>query len=658
MDGDPQSLKQGPNAVRATDITDLGDDKEAYRINFVLKNNRDRDDYQRIIDLGKAFSESGSALDQATQQVMDVDQWMRVMALHSLTGGADTYNMGLAHNLDLYVRPDDQKVLAFPWDVDHGFFYAPSAPLLGLGGSRLQAVIQLPNNTRLFYKHLLDLIETTYNLDYLADWIAHYAEVTGENVAAFLTDYVAARRDYVTNQLAIVAPQVSFEITTNGGNDFTVNETSATLAGDGWIDVDEIRLAGSDQPLDVTWTDRNSWQLSLPLGFGANLIQLEAYNLRGELVGSDVVILTSTATDRPLQEFLRITEIMYNPADPTPDEAIAGFTDHDDFEFVELMNISEGPGATTLNLDGVAFADGINFTFGSVLLGPGQRVVLARDAGAFAARYGSTVAPLGEYAGGLANDGEDIELRDADGGTILRFAYHDGDPWPERADGVGASLVLVEAAGTPAGQYVKYYRWRGSTEFGGSPGTPGEGPLGIVINEVLANTDDPAGRSDSIELYNTTSTTVNIGGWHLSDSAEDLLKYVIPAGTSLEPGEYLVLDEGNFNPNPLDPGPDDFALSGSRGDDVWLTISDGRGGMSSFVDDVHFGASPAGESFGRVPNGGGQLTPQGRLTLGCANLHPRVGPIVVTELQYDPGPPSAAALAVEPDLRRRRSRVR
>ena len=439
-------------------------------------------------------------------------------------------------------------------------------------------------------------------------------------------DYVDARAEYVTNQLAIVAPQVSFEITTNGGNDFTVNEPSATLAGDGWIDVHEIRLAGSNQPLEVTWTDRNSWQLSVPLGFGANPIQLEAYNLRGELVGSDAVILTSTVTDRPLQEFLRITEIMYNPADPTPDEAIAGFTNNDDFEFFELMNISQGPGATTLNLDGVAFTDGIDFTFGALSLEPGQRIVVARDTDAFRTRYGSTVVPVGEYDGGLANGGEAIELQDSDGGTILRFEYVDRDPWPERADGVGGSLVLVDAAGTPADQYGKYYRWRGSTEFGGSPGTAGEGPLGIVINEVLANTDDPAGRSDSIELYNTTSATVNIGGWGLSDSADDLLKYVIPAGTRLEPGEYLILDESVFNPNPLDPGPNDFALSGSRGDDVWLTIPNGSGGVSSFVDDVHFGASLAGESFGRVPNGGGRLAPQGRLTLGCTNLHPRVGP--------------------------------
>ena len=137
LDGRAESPKVAPNAVLATDISDLGDDEEAYRHNFILENNLARDDFQSIIELGKAFSLTGTALDAATKKVMDVDQWMRLFALHSLVGVADVYNMGLAHNLDLYVRPSDQKVLAFPWDVDHGFYYSPSAPLLGLGSNNL-----------------------------------------------------------------------------------------------------------------------------------------------------------------------------------------------------------------------------------------------------------------------------------------------------------------------------------------------------------------------------------------------------------------------------------------------------------------------------------------------------------------------------------------
>ena len=79
-----------------------------------------------------------------------------------------------------------------------------------------------------------------------------------------------------------------------------------------------------------------------------------------------------------------------------------------------------------------------------------------------------------------------------------------------------------------------------------------------------------------------------------------------------------------------------------------LVIPDGAGGVATFVDDVHFGATDPGESIGRVGNR--TAVPLARTSLGCENSHPRVGPLVITEVQYNPGEPSAAALAVDPNL--------
>ena len=68
-----------------------------------------------------------------------------------------------------------------------------------------------------------------------------------------------------------------------------------------------------------------------------------------------------------------------------------------------------------------------------------------------------------------------------------------------------------------------------------------------------------------------------------------------------------------------------FGLSGARGDDVWLVVPDGNGGIAMFVDDVHFGASLNDESFGRLPmlvsHGADRLVPLGRNSLGCRNTH-------------------------------------
>jgi hypothetical protein len=68
------------------------------------------------------------------------------------------------------------------------------------------------------------------------------------------------------------------------------------------------------------------------------------------------------------------------------------------------------------------------------------------------------------------------------------------------------------------------------------------------------------------------------------------------------------------------------------------------------VDDVHFRATGNGESLARIPNGSGRLAPALQNTFGSPNGAPRVGSVIISELNYNPGPPSAAALAIDPTL--------
>ena len=155
----------------------------------------------------------------------------------------------------------------------------------------------------------------------------------------------------------------------------------------------------------------------------------------------------------------------------------------------------------------------------------------------------------------------------------------------------------------------------------------------MVINEVLAATRGIPGLQDSIELLNTTSQPIDISGWYLSDTDNDLLKYQIPANTVLQAGQYVVYDERQFNAGG---DPNGFGLSQDFGDDLWLVMPDGEGSVAGFADDVHFGPTLSGESFGRMPNGSGRLSPLSRLTFGFDNGTPRVAKPVITEIQYNP----------------------
>jgi hypothetical protein len=475
-DGTPQGLKRPPAffssgfPVLEVDFTNMGDDSDAYRWNHLIRNNRAADDYSRIIELGKTFaltgSTVGSQLDIRSRAVIDVDEWMRVFAYESLAGINDTYNQGLRHNLQVYVRPEDQRVLALPWDQDFALHHATNMDIYGTG-SNLRKIIDIPSNRRLFQGHLQDIINTTYNTTYLTPWISHYGPLATVNRTADITNYINARRSFVLGQL--MAP-VTFAITTNGGANFSVTTPTVTLEGNGWINVREIRLAGNPTPVDVTWIDQDSWRTTIPVSNGANALVLQAYDFQGNLVASDTITVTATYTVPDPLVHLRLTELMYHPADPTAAEAAAGFGDADEFEYIELQNIAVGP----LNLAGLVFSDGIDFDFSTAsvtTLDPGEHLVIVENIAAFNQRYGNpNVIIAGQYTGRLDNGGEHIRLENSAGAAIHDFTYDDnGVDWHISTDGFGPSLVIINPAGDKANWGLPT-GWRPSLENLGSPG--------------------------------------------------------------------------------------------------------------------------------------------------------------------------------------------
>lgn len=231
-----------------------------------------------------------------------------------------------------------------------------------------------------------------------------------------------------------------------------------------------------------------------------------------------------------------------------------------------------------INLINTAFTEGIHFTFPDMVLAPGGYLLLVKDATAFESLYGGGLPVAGEYAGALDNSGERIRLEDPTGAAILDFKYKDG--WYDITDGGGYSLNILDATAGDTSVWGLKEGWRASTFTGGSPGTADAGlipnPGSVVINEVLAHSHSTA--PDWIELHNPTGAAINIGGWFLSDTGLDLLKYEIAAGTSIAAGGYIVFYQDVHFGNAGDPGANTpFALS-ENGETVYL--SSGLGGGS------------------------------------------------------------------------------
>jgi hypothetical protein len=457
--------------VRGIDMPDMGSDPNAYRWYYLIRNNRAQDDYSAIIALTEALSKTGGTvggeLDQLTQKAMDVDQWMRVFAFESLAGINDTFNQGLQHNLQLFVRPEDQRVVPLPWDMDFALHHDTSMNIYGTG-SRLTRVINIPTNQRLFQQHLLDIINTAYNDDYLDSWVRHLATRAQRDETAAILNYVRARRSFVLNRLA---PQIPFEITTPNKDQLVVDTPFAVLEGKGWIDVREVRLVGQAAPLPIEWLDAERWQVVVPLTTGTQMLNLQALDRRGNPVGSATASVTTSATN-PLVENLRITELNYHPSDPTASQRAAGFDDADMFEFIELTNI----GTDTVHLGGVQLVrdrpdgtgGGVEFLFPNMQVEPGRSVVVAANADAFTLRHGTEVTPVGTYQGRLSNSGEELTLIGPSGELLQRFEFD--DDWYSATDGNGPSLEVRSATTTPVDAWRHPATWMASRVAGGTPG--------------------------------------------------------------------------------------------------------------------------------------------------------------------------------------------
>ena len=165
-------------------------------------------------------------------------------------------------------------------EADQGVTTSP--PTLA-GGNLLRVINNVPGARHAYYGHLHELCNPVFTGAYFTPWLQHYGSVVGQSMTGG-SGYIEARRNYILTQLPAT---VTFAITTNGGADFSVNTSTAALAGSGWIDVREIRRSDAGAALDIIWTSDTTWTANVAVNFGPNPITLNAYNSLGALVGTD-----------------------------------------------------------------------------------------------------------------------------------------------------------------------------------------------------------------------------------------------------------------------------------------------------------------------------------------------------------------------------------
>jgi len=237
---------------------------------------------------------------------------------------------------------------------------------------------------------------------------------------------------------------------------------------------------------------------------------------------------------------LVISEIMYQPAEPTAAEITAGYPDNKVFEYLEILNISGSP----VDLNGVSFTIGLDFAFDDSTIKTipaGGRLLLVRNQAAFVQRYGAGLNEIiaGEFQNntGLSGAGERLVLSGS-GGVIRDITYDDKYPWPEAPDGSGPSIVLVAPETNPDGNIGG--NWRSSV---GASGSAGMGDGLAFAGDPTADLDGDGLNAFAEYAFGTSDAAFNGSGEVLVPSISALGRFTVTFPRNLAADDAIVIIE-------------------------------------------------------------------------------------------------------------------
>lgn len=248
---------------------------------------------------------------------------------------------------------------------------------------------------------------------------------------------------------------------------------------------------------------------------------------------------------------VRISEINYRPVEGVQ----LG-------EFIELANVGTRPAQVQDWCIG-----GVDYCFDTpTVIAPGEAIVVDSD----------------KFLGGLANEGERIDLVDALGQVIDAIEFTPGAPWPTLANGVGHSLQRInfDTANSVAD-------WSSASPTPNTIIDPASAdldrlPTDMFFSEVHYHPASNNPAEAYLEITNASGSTADLNGWCVAG-----INYCFSVPTVLEPDGVFLL-QGTAGTNELSRSSDLLVLvdeSGVAHDAIqyqdhgsWPAWADGEGG--------------------------------------------------------------------------------
>lgn len=288
---------------------------------------------------------------QRVQSVVDVEQWMTIMAVERCVGNWDSFGYSNGQNMYFY-KPESGKWNLLIWDMDFelgGFIADPPTANIFTHSNRIFPGLTADPATQRFFRHpefrraylraMQSAVEgPLLEASALLDAKAAAFERNNLNIASptRAKSFLTSRRR--TIERALRRFDVTFEITLPPGDTIETETPYFNLSGNASYFVAKIAVNGVLLP--TRWHDVTEWEIEAPLSSVENQFEIQGLDIEGspiaEASGSRTVVYTGT---EPLEApQLWINEWQSNNAAAVADPADGNFED-----WFELYNPNPDP---------------------------------------------------------------------------------------------------------------------------------------------------------------------------------------------------------------------------------------------------------------------------------------------------------------------------
>jgi spore coat protein H len=135
-----KGLLMKPERLRGLEY--LGDDWDRYKAQYRPKHEPSKKEAKRFIEFLRLVSKGDDAqFKKDIASYLDVDEFLRFIAVNALVANLDSF-LTMGHNYYIYLHPETDKVMFFPWDLDlslGGF------PMMGSAEQQMDLSIMHPH---------------------------------------------------------------------------------------------------------------------------------------------------------------------------------------------------------------------------------------------------------------------------------------------------------------------------------------------------------------------------------------------------------------------------------------------------------------------------------------------------------------------------------